>query len=113
MPTGQDRRDASLDAAKVAGELGGLKAAVTALGETTKRGFEELGDRLESQNGRLRAVEERTTQIGAKMVTGGACERTRRACDLARGAGWRAFAIPTAVGVVVAIVSIALARLAG
>ena len=101
------------NAAAIAGAIGGLKAEVKALGKTTAEGFDGINDRLDLQNGRLRAVENTTAKLGVSTVTTGACEIIRGACSKARAAGARAFLIPSAVGIVVAVVAVLLGKLLG
>lgn len=84
--------------------VAGLTATVNALNETTKRGFKGVTDRLDTQNGRLGRVEEKTTEIKATMVTTKVCEKIRRKISETVGESWKRFLIPVASTLVVAIV---------
>lgn len=112
--------DKTLDVAAIAGAIGGLKAEVKSLRETTSSGFEGVIRRLDRANGRIGTVENAATRIGATMVTTKSCEKTRAACELARdgaerirGANWRAYVVPSAVGLTVAFGTLLIAKLAG
>lgn len=112
--------DSKLDVAAIAGAIGGLKAEVKSLRETTSSGFAGVNGRLDRQNGRIGALENTTTKIAATMVTTKICEGLRDARDLvldgaerARTANWRAYVVPSAVGLTVAIGTVLIVRLAG
>lgn len=81
-----------------------LTATVRALNDTTRNGFAGLSHRLDTQNGRLRVVENDTTEIRAKMVTTKVCERIRGRIAKTRGRAWRSYFIPTAVALTVLFV---------
>jgi len=74
-----------------------LTATVKALNDTTANGFEALTQRLDTQNGRLRAVENTATEVRAKMVTTKVCEAFRSGMAKAQGAAWRSYLVPVAV----------------
>ena len=112
--------DSKLDVAAIAGAIGGLKAEVKSLRETTSSGFAGVNRRLDRANGRIGTVENATTKIIATMVTTKVCEGLRDARDLvrdgaerARTANWRAYVVPSAVGLTVAIGTVLIVRLAG
>lgn len=84
--------------------VAGLTATVNALNETTERGFKGVTDRLDTQNGRLGRVEERTTEIKATMVTTKVCEKIRGKIAETVGESWRRFLIP--VGVALAVLGL-------
>jgi hypothetical protein len=102
-----------LDVARIAGAIGGLKAVGAGLAQTTASGFAGINRRLDHQNGRLRHVEKTATTLTAKMMTTKMCEGFRSRCAAARAAGWRSFVIPTGVGLLVALGTVLIARLAG
>jgi uncharacterized protein YoxC len=81
--------------------VAGLTATVKALNSTTERGFKGISDRLDTQNGRLGRVEERTTEIKATMVTTNVCEKIRRKISETVGESWKRFLIPVAVALAV------------
>lgn len=112
--------ESKIDVAAIAGAIGGLKAEVKSLRETMSSGFDGVNRRLDRQNGRIGTVENATTKIAATMVTTKICEKIRKTCDVARdgaerirGANWRAFVIPSAVGLTVALGTILIGKLAG
>ena len=112
--------ESKIDVAAIAGAIGGLKAEVKSLRETMSSGFAGVNGRLDRQNGRIGTVEHAATKIAATMVTTKACEGIRSACELARegadrvrSANWRAFVIPSAVGLTVALGTILIGKLAG
>ncbi len=111
--------DTNIDAAAIAGAIGGLKAEVKSLRETTSSGFAGVNSRLDRQNGRIRTLESATTKICATMVTTKICQKLRDARDLvrdraerARTANWRAYVVPSAVGLTVALGAVLIAKLA-
>jgi len=102
-----------LDVAGIAGAIGGLKAEVSALGKTTAEGFEGLNHRLDQQNGRLRTVEGKATEIAATSRTAATCETIRAACLKDRTKSARTFLVSSSVGIAVAIVSVIISKLVG
>jgi len=109
-----------VDVAAIAGAIGGLKAEVKSLRETTSSGFAGVNGRLDRANGRIGTVENAATKVFATMVTTKSCETIRGACELARDgadrlrtANWRTYVVPTAVGVTVAAATIFIAKIAG
>jgi septation ring formation regulator EzrA len=91
--------------------IGSLQGEVASLARTTETGFSEVKERLDRQNGRLRAAENESTKIRATMVSLRACQKIREACEIARGASRRLFWIPVAVGVVCSLVAVTVAKL--
>ena len=81
--------------------VAGLTATVRGLNDTMERGFRGVTDRQDTQNGRLREVEVKTTKIVATMVTTTVCERIRRGISNTTGENWKRFLIP--VGVALAV----------
>lgn len=102
-----------LDVAGIAGAIGGLQAEVAGLTRTTSEGFEGVNARLDRQNGRIGTVEHSATRIEATMVTTAACEKKRARAERTRSANWRAYVVPVAVGLSVALGTILLTRIAG
>lgn len=112
--------ESEIDVAAIAGAIGGLKAEVKSLRETTSSGFAGVNRRLDRQNDRIGTVESATTKIAATMVTTKICEGLRDVRDLAlnraerlRSANWRSYVVPSAVGVTVAAATILIAKLTG
>ena len=88
--------------------------------KTTASGFAGVNGRLDRLNGRIGIVETATTKFAATMVTTTICEGLRDARDLlrngaerARTANWRAYVVPSAVGLTVAAGTLLIAKLAG
>lgn len=112
--------DDKLDVTAIAEAIGGLKAEVKSLGKTTSSGFAGVNGRLDRQNGRIGILETATTKIAATMVTTKICEGLRDARDFvrsgaerARTANWRAYVVPSAVGLTVAFGTVLIVKLAG
>lgn len=82
-----------------------LTVAVDALKDATTSGFSGVNDRLDLQNGRLRAVESESVAIRSTMVTTKSCERIRNGLAAIRGATWKSYVVPVSVAVTVLVIT--------
>jgi hypothetical protein len=79
--------------------------AIEHLRSDQNNGFKAVHERLDRMNGRVTKNAGAIILLEATAVTTKGCEKIRAACQRIRGAGWRTFAIASASGIVVALVT--------
>jgi len=82
-----------------------ILSAIEHLRRDQNDGFKAVHQRLDKMNGRVTKNAGAIILLKATAVTTNACEKLRSACQRARSTGWRTFAIASASGIVVALVT--------